>query len=1150
MKLLPLRRRNRAQLRLMVLRSPKLAVKIGMALIVALSVPQGLAQVVLTGSGYSQSFDTISAGLPSGWDVRTGSTSASLGSVATFVTTTTTWTDTTGQFENCAAAESPATSSDSTTTQSGRADRAVAVRQSGSFGDPGASFNFHINASGVVFSGSGTALSLKMQDLNIQGRSTTWSIQYGIGASPSSWNTITTWIDPNTTWGSQTITALGSALSGLSGQSDAWIRIVALSITTPSSGSRTKIALDDFSLTYSAAGPSTPIANAATSVTSSGFTANWSASSGAVGYYLDLSTATNFASYVSGYNNLDVGNVTSKIVTGLSSSTTYYYRVRAYDVNKTTSSNSSPISVTTAAPPVPKLTITLPGQSAANTGTPTTQTAGTAFNVTVTATTDGTTTDFSYTGSHDLSFSASSGSSVSPANASVTFNSGVATVSLTLTNTTPTTITVTNSTIAGTASSSLSINPDAINSYLVSAPLAQARGVAFNVLVTAKDAYGNTVTTDNSTAVTMSSSSGNVQFVTNPKTLAGGTFTVSATDNTSETTTITATDGNAKTGTSSSITVGVPKFRSKNSGNWNATTTWEESVDGGATWVDAFGTPTSSDGAITIRNGHTVAVSASVAIDEVTVDAGGQITINLGQTLTLAAANALTVNGTVLNQGNALGINSGATWKVNAGGTYIHNSTSAIATALSAAVLDPSGTIDYRGSSTLGPNVSISGRTYGNLAFESTSGLWFPSVSGATDSTINGHLYVGVAGAGNVYWDATYWVGALLNKGDISVGAGSSLYLGQDTVTLRGNVLNDGTISFNPSSGTCIFDGNATVSGASAPVFGGGFTINAGKTVTLSQSIDIRSGKTGTVNGKLAGTGTIGASGGALTVSASGTLSPGTASSTGTLTLGTAPTFSGTNFLKIDRNGGSPLADKIVLTAGTLNYGGVLTVSNASSTSFAGGEVFDLFDAPAFSGAFTATNLPALGSGLNWYLGSLNSDGTIRINQSPIPAASKTFTNVATLTLKIPLTSLVAGATDADGDAVSLTGINLQTANGTTLVTNSTYIFYTNAPTMPDSFTYTISDGHGGTATGVVNVVTLTSVTGQASAPTVNGRFVSLHFAGHPGWTYSIERSLNDLSSWTTIWTTNAPTNGAFDYPDDVGDPPPASVYYRLRWTP
>jgi len=93
--------------------------------------------------------------------------------------------------------------------------------------------------------------------------------------------------------------------------------------------------------------PAAPTAHEATAVTSSLFTANWGSSPGAIGYRLDVSTSSTFSGYVSGYNDLDVGNVLSKKISGLNSGTTYYYRVRAYN-DHGTSGNSSTISTVTA----------------------------------------------------------------------------------------------------------------------------------------------------------------------------------------------------------------------------------------------------------------------------------------------------------------------------------------------------------------------------------------------------------------------------------------------------------------------------------------------------------------------------------------------------------------------------------------------------------------------------------------------------------------------------------------------------------------------------------------------------------------------------------------------------------------------------------
>ncbi|OGV12135.1 MAG: hypothetical protein A2440_17655 [Stygiobacter sp. RIFOXYC2_FULL_38_25] len=92
--------------------------------------------------------------------------------------------------------------------------------------------------------------------------------------------------------------------------------------------------------------PGAPTSTAATLVVSTSFSANWNAVTGATGYKLDVSTVSNFASYVAGFDDLDVGNVTTYSVTGLSSNTTYYYRVEAYN-NYGTGENSGVITVLT-----------------------------------------------------------------------------------------------------------------------------------------------------------------------------------------------------------------------------------------------------------------------------------------------------------------------------------------------------------------------------------------------------------------------------------------------------------------------------------------------------------------------------------------------------------------------------------------------------------------------------------------------------------------------------------------------------------------------------------------------------------------------------------------------------------------------------------
>src|SRR5258705_5774744 len=77
------------------------------------------------------------------------------------------------------------------------------------------------------------------------------------------------------------------------------------------------------------------------------------------------------------------------------------------------------------------------------------------------------------------------------------------------------------------------------------------------------------------------------------------------------------------TGSKNAVAASAGDYRSKATGNWNAITTWEKY--NGTLWVAAIATPTSADGIITVQNGHTVTVNASVTGDQVAVEAGATL---------------------------------------------------------------------------------------------------------------------------------------------------------------------------------------------------------------------------------------------------------------------------------------------------------------------------------------------------------------------------------------------------------------------------------------------------------------------------------------------------------------------------------------------
>ncbi len=74
--------------------------------------------------------------------------------------------------------------------------------------------------------------------------------------------------------------------------------------------------------------PEAPVALESTNILDTGFTASWKAVDDALKYLLDVSTDSEFKSYVAGYKGLEVYS-TSQAVTSLEKGVDHYYRVRA-----------------------------------------------------------------------------------------------------------------------------------------------------------------------------------------------------------------------------------------------------------------------------------------------------------------------------------------------------------------------------------------------------------------------------------------------------------------------------------------------------------------------------------------------------------------------------------------------------------------------------------------------------------------------------------------------------------------------------------------------------------------------------------------------------------------------------------------------------
>ena len=216
------------------------------------------AQVTLTGTSYTETFDAIASGLPPGWSVRTNASATRLGTATGFTTNNTSWGTQTGQFANYASTVSNGGTNfvggESTTIQGNCSNRCLAMRQTTTFGDPGAAFVVQLrNTLGFANFQLSLDCNLLYEQTN---RSTAWTIDYAIGDAPASFSVLGTYADPGEFIATTKTFNFGSALDNL--DRNVWIRIVALDASVGSNRCDT-VGIDNFKLRYSASGTLTPI---------------------------------------------------------------------------------------------------------------------------------------------------------------------------------------------------------------------------------------------------------------------------------------------------------------------------------------------------------------------------------------------------------------------------------------------------------------------------------------------------------------------------------------------------------------------------------------------------------------------------------------------------------------------------------------------------------------------------------------------------------------------------------------------------------------------------------------------------------------------------------------------------------------------------
>ncbi|MFY7885655.1 MAG: beta strand repeat-containing protein, partial [Dolichospermum sp.] len=390
------------------------------------------------------------------------------------------------------------------------------------------------------------------------------------------------------------------------------------------------------------------------------------------------------------------------------------------------------------------------------------------------------------------------------------------------------------------------------------------------------------------------------------------------------------TSGVEVTATPAQVSSATDYFRSNvASGNWATASTWESSVDGN-TWMTSTLVPNNNANTITIRNGHTIQVSASATIDQVIIENGGILNFNSTSIVVNDGTGddiAIQSGGMLVYSNSSFSYNSGATVSIASNGVLRIN-VSGI-TAAGAAI--HSGSHVYNNSSILEYNLTSQPSASGVTYFPNVNSNTIPifrinqtlsgSIGGGSNTVINGVLQF----ANGVTTFGFTGAGTKTIRNGITT-------LGTTTVSLSGGALSvgDGNTGTAEIGGT---GGNLTISPA--------LSISSNCTASLSSNLILSS--TLTLNGTLAiGSNTLTLNGPYL----GGTVNNLTTTSSSNLVLNctgtgpfTLPNFTAINNLTVNSasqvynlNSSPTISGALTLTSGKLNIGGnTLTLAGTVS---------------------------------------------------------------------------------------------------------------------------------------------------------------------------------------------------------------------------
>jgi hypothetical protein len=176
-------------------------------------------------------------------------------------------------------------------------------------------------------------------------------------------------------------------------------------------------------------------------------------------------------------------------------------------------------------------------------------------------------------------------------------------------------------------------------------------------------------------------------------------------------------------------------------------------------------------------------------------------------------------------------------------------------------------------------------------------------------------------------------------------------------------------------------------------------------------------------------------------------------------------------------------------------------------------------------------------------------------NAIPVVVDDNLVTDEDTPLVIDPGFDLLPNDTDADGDSLTLGTFAATSFNGGTVTEEGGLLTYTPAPGFSglDGFTYTVTDGWGGTSALGTVLITVNDVPEPAPGPMtldvdLVGGNVTGTFTGAPGATYILQRSTTLGNDWVNVDTEIAPPSGIVIV-EDVA-PPAGRAFYRISYTP